>query len=225
VKLLGFAALGVCAVALPASAQGVSSLWIPHTYLDNSYVEATGGSTFQGATTEFNSAPGNANEGSGHFRPGYFASFTYGKRIAPGVALEAEGVYFNNSYNHYTLETQGVTGNTRTYGGLANVVFSLPYDYHVTQRFALKPYIGAGAGYGNTAYNTTAPFNDSESGLLWQVKTGIEIKTGTPVSFDLGYRYIGSPDYSASVPGSNDTASFRMRDHTQVATAGIKYSF
>lgn len=224
-KVLGFAALAACAIALPASAQGVSSLWSPHTYLDNSYVEATGGSTFQGATTEFNSAPGDANEGAGHFRPGYFASFTYGKRVAPGLALELEGVYLNNSYNHFTLETQGVTGNTRTYGGLANAVFSLPFDYHVVGRFSVKPYIGAGLGYGNTAYRTTEPFDNSKSGLLWQAKTGIEIKTGTPLSLDLGYRYIGSPDYSSSVAGSGGTASFRLRDHTQVATAGVKYSF
>jgi opacity protein-like surface antigen len=225
VKVLGFAALAACAVALPASAQDVSGLWNPHTYLDNSYVEATGGSTFQGATTEYNSGPGGSNEGSGHFRPGYFGSLTFGKRVAPGLALEVEGVYLNNSYDHATLATQGVTGNTRTYGGLANAVVSLPFDYHVTQRFALKPYIGAGVGYGNTNYNTTAPFSDSQSGVLWQVKTGVEIKTGTPVSFDLGYRYIGSPDYSSNFNGANGDSSFRMRDHTQVATAGIKYSF
>ena len=34
-----------------------------------------------------------------------------------------------------------------------------------------------------------------KSGLLWQAKAGLEIKTGTPISFDLGYRYMGTPEY------------------------------
>jgi opacity protein-like surface antigen len=225
VKVLGFAALAACAIALPASAQGFDNLLNPHTYTDGAYVEATGGSTFQGATTEFNSAPGNANKGSGHFDAGYFGSLAFGKRVAPGLAFELEGLYFNNRYDRATIDTQGTGGNMRTYGGVANVRFSLPWDYHVTPRIALVPYIAPGAGYGQVHYNTTAPFNDSQSGLLWQVKTGVEIKTGTPVSFDLGYRYIGTPEDNHDFVGPAGDSSFRLRSHAQVATAGVKYTF
>ncbi|MGC1303821.1 MAG: hypothetical protein WA840_15755 [Caulobacteraceae bacterium] len=224
-KVFGFAALAACAVALPASAQGLDALWNPHTYLDGAYVEGTGGSTFQGATTEFNSAPGDANKGSGHFNAGYFGSATFGKRVAPGLSFELEGVYFNNHYNRATELTQDTAGSSRTYGGLANVRLSLPYDYHVYRQIALVPYIGVGAGYGNTHYRTSAPLDDSQSGLLWQAKTGLEIKTGTPISFDVGYRYIGTPDYSQNFIGPAGDESFRLRSHVQAATAGVKYTF
>jgi opacity protein-like surface antigen len=225
VKVFALAALAACALALPASAQGLDGLWNPHTYLDGSYVEATGGSTFQGATTEFNSGTGNANKGSGHFDAGGFGSLTFGKRVAPGLSVELEGLYFNNRYDRATIETQGTAGNMRTYGGVANLRFSLPYDYRVTQRIALVPYVGVGAGYGQVHYNTTAPFDDSQSGLLWQAKTGVEIKTGTPISFDLGYRYIGTPEDSHDFVGADGDSSFRLRSHAQAATAGVKYTF
>jgi len=224
VKVFGFAALAACAVALPASAQGLN-LMDPHTYTDGAYVEATGGSTFQGATTEFNSGPGDANKGSGHFRPGEFGSATFGKRVAPGLALELEGVYLSNNYNRATEITQGTGGSSRTYGGLANVRFSLPYDYHITPRFSVVPYIAAGAGYGDVHYRTTAPIDADQGGLMWQAKTGIEVKTGTPISFDFGYRYIGTPQYSQDFVGAGGDSSFRLRSHVQVATGGIKYTF
>ncbi len=224
-KVFCFTALAACAIGLPASAQGLGALADPHFYLDGAYVEATGGSTFQGATTEFNSGPGEADKGSGHFRPGYFGSATFGKRVAPGLALELEGVYLNNHYNKATEESQGTGGSARTYGGLANFRVSLPWDYHVAGRFAVVPYVAAGAGYGDVHYNTSAPLDADRAGLMWQAKTGLEIKTGTPVSFDLGYRYIGTPEFNADFQGPGGDSSFRLRSHVQVATGGIKYSF
>ena len=232
-------ALAACAVALPAAAQdapapgttsgGFGALTDPQTYLRGSYVELEGGSPFQGATTEFNSAQGvGANKGSGHFQPGYFGGAVFGHKLAPGLAVELEGVYFKNRYNVATEFTQQTAGSSQTYGGLANLKFSLPYDYHVTHRFAVVPYVAAGVGYGESDYHTgyggQTYLDDGQSGLLWQAKTGLEIKTGTPISFDLGYRYMGTPDYRQDyVNGGAD--SFELKTHVQTATAGIKYTF
>ena len=224
-RVYAYALLGACAFALPASAQGLGGqLTDPQFYLRGAYVEVNGGSGFQGATTEFNAAPGDANEGSGHFRAGYFGSAAFGKRIAPGVALELEGVYLNNHYDRATEVYQGTGGSERTYGGLGNFRLSLPYDYRVYRNFAVVPYVGAGIGYGSVRYQTSAPLDASQGGFMWQAKTGLEIKTGTPVSFDFGYRYIGTPEFDqAGLDGG--TSSFRLRSHVQVATGGIKYSF
>ena len=229
-KLLAFTALAACAIALPAAAQGLGSLTDPQTYLRGGYVELEGGSPFQGATTEFNSAAGEGtNKGSGHFQAGYFGGAIFGHKLAPGISAELEGVYFKNRYDVATEFTQQDAGHSRTYGGLANLKFSLPYDYHVTPRFAVVPYVAVGAGYGQTAYKTGYDgqtfLDDGQSGLLWQAKTGVELKTGTPVSFDFGYRYMGTPDYHQDFVGEGGASSFQLKTHVQAATAGIKYSF
>ncbi len=225
-KVLGFTALAACAIALPAAAQGYGVLLDPQTYLRGGYVEVEGGSPFQGATTEFNSEQGfGANKGSGHFRPGYFGGAIFGHRLAPGFGVELEGVYFKNRYDNATVFEQQTAGHTQTYGGLANFRFSLPYDYHVTRRFALAPYVAAGVGYGQTSYQTgfggQTFLNQGQSGVLWQAKTGLEVKTGTPISLDFGYRYFGSPDFNQD----GGPASFELKSHIQTATAGIKYTF
>ena len=105
------------------------------------------GPPFQGATTEYNSAVGTGtNKGSGHFQAGYFGGAIFGHKLAPGLSAEVEGVYLKNRYDVATEFTQQTAGHTQTYGGLANLKFSLPYDYHVTQRFGLVPYVAVGAG-------------------------------------------------------------------------------
>jgi opacity protein-like surface antigen len=222
--ILTAAALATSAVAVPAFAQGDG--WMnPSTYLNGTYVEAQGGSTFQGATTQFNSGQGpvaaNQNEGSGHFRPGWLGSALVGHKLAPGLSVEAEGVYITNNYNHQTELAQGVGGDSRTYGGFGNLRFALPYDYKIS-RFALVPYIAGGIGYGDVRTRLTNLETDN-SGFMWQGKAGIEIKTGTPISFDLGYRYVEAPDVSGHY--DDHTASFEQRTHIQAATFGVKYSF
>jgi opacity protein-like surface antigen len=230
--ILTAAALAVSAVAAPAFAQG--NEWMnPQTYLNGTYVEATGGSTFQGATTQFNSSEGGqypgTDKGSGHIRPGWFGSALVGHKLAPGLSVEAEGVYFSGNFNHATEVAQGVAGDSRTYGGFGNVRFSVPYDYKIG-RFALVPYVAGGIGYGDIRTHLTTLVTD-QSNFMWQGKAGIEIKTGTPVSFDLGYRYIEAPDSSRStvdsgvVTGSASSSSFEQRSHMQAATFGVKYSF
>jgi opacity protein-like surface antigen len=227
VKSFAFtAACAACAVALPAAAQGLTD---PQTYLRGSYVELEGGSPFQGATTEYNSAVGEgSNKGSGHFQAGYFGGAIFGHRLAPGVGVELEGVWLKNRYDTYTEATQQTAGHSQTYGGLANLKFSLPYDYHITPRFAVVPYIGVGAGYGETDYRTgfngANYLDDGKGGLLWQAKTGLEVKTGTPISLDFGYRYMGTPDYHGDFQDGG-TSSFQLKTHVQTATAGIKYTF
>ena len=224
-KVLYLAALAASAIALPASAQGFDALLNPHLYTDGAYVEAEGGSSFQGATTEFNSTPNEDDKGSGHFRAGYFGGAIFGKRIAPGLALELEGIYLNNHYDRATELFQGTSGSSRTFGGLGNVRLSLPYDYHVYRNFAVVPYVAGGIGYGGTRYQTSAPLDASQGGFLYQAKAGLEIKTGTPISFDFGYRYIGTPEFDRSFIGPGGQSSFELRGHTQVATGGIKYTF
>lgn len=230
-KLFAFAAaFAACAVALPAAAQGLGSLTDPQTYLRGGYVELEGGSPFQGATTEFNSGQGlGDNKGSGHFQAGYFGGAIFGHKLAPGVGVELEGVYLKNRYDSYTVATQMTAGHSQTYGGLANLKFSLPFDYHVTPRFALVPYVAVGAGYGETdyrtGYNGVSYLSDGQGGFMWQAKSGVEVKTGTPISFDLGYRYMETPDYHGDFAGEGGTSSFQLKTHVQTATAGIKYTF
>jgi opacity protein-like surface antigen len=224
--ILTAAALAVSAVAVPAFAQGND--WTnPSTYLNGTYVEATGGSTFQGATTQYNSSEGGqnpgANQGSGHIRPGWFGSALVGHKLAPGLSVEAEGIYMTGNFHPVTYATGTVGGDSRTYGGFGNVRFAIPYDYKIS-RFALVPYVAGGIGYGDIRTNLTNLSTD-QSGYMWQGKAGIEIKTGTPVSFDLGYRYVEAPHADGAASTVASSSSFEQKTHMQAATFGVKYSF
>lgn len=222
---LATTALAASAVALPAAAQGWSN---PQTYLSDSYVQVNGGGVFQGRTKAYASGAGlGSGAGSLAMQSNAFGSALIGHNITPAIAVELEGIYAYNDLDTGQLNRSLGTNfgaSAKTYGGFANAKLRIPYSYKF-RRFAVTPYIAGGIGYGNIEYRASEGLEAEHSGFMWQGKAGLEINTGTPVSFDLGYRYVETPEYTTPGAFYSANESALIKSHFQAATAGIRYTF
>ena len=220
--------------ALPAAAQ---TWYDPAALLHNSYAEVEGGLDVQGRTKIDIAATGlGTSQQSAAQDSEFFGGGLVGYTLAEGVSIEGEGIY---SRDHLAYGPNnavfGTGGATRTYGGLGNLRFSLPFTPTYTLSVAshtlpigIKPYIAGGVGYGNVEFsgrNGAFTYRDSQDGFIWQGKAGLEIRTGRHIAFDLAYRYLESPDYN--YPGSFNSPGYSSitRSHLQAATLGVKYYF
>ena len=233
--LVALGALALTSAALPAVAQ--PAWYDPSALLHNGYVEVEGGAAFEGRTkiniegTGLGSSYQSASQNTKAFGGGIA-----GYRLAPGVAIEGEGVYTRNNLAFApTNAVFGVGGATRTYGGLANLRLSLPFIPSYTlplgpHSFAIgvEPYISPGVGYGDvqfTGQNGIFDYKDDQGGLIWQAKAGVEIHTGSHLAFDIAYRYLQSPDFTHPGAFNSPGYSALTRSHVQAATLGLKYYF
>ena len=185
--VLGALAL-TSAAALPAAAQ--QAWYDPAVLIHNSYVEVEGGAAFQGRNKIGIEASGlGASSQSAAQDTKAFGGALAGYKLAPGVAIEGEGVYTrSNLYYTPTNAVFGTGGATRTYGGLANLRLSLPFTPTYTLplgphalAIGIEPYISPGVGYGEvqfTGRNGAFSYDDDKGGLLWQAKAG-SIPAGT----------------------------------------------
>ena len=130
----------------------------------------------------------------------FFGGGLVGYNLADGVSVEAEGVYSRNNLTYSPANAvYGIGGATRTYGGLGNLKFSLPFTptYTVPLGFmtlpiGIKPYIAGGIGYGNVQFsgrNNATSYYEDQNGFIWQGKAGVEFRTGNHFGLDIGYRY------------------------------------
>jgi opacity protein-like surface antigen len=197
-------------------------------YARDSYVEVDGGTAFTGHTRIDASANGvGALKAGDGLRPGLFGSALVGHNLTPALAIELEGVYARNHEGSRSLSTflgSPTSGSLETYGALANVKLRIPYTYSY-RGFGVTPYVAVGAGYGTSQYRLSDGVNAQEDGLMWQGKAGLEIKTGTPVSFDVGYRYLHAPDYETPGAYYGVNSSAQVKSDVQAATIGVRYSF
>jgi opacity protein-like surface antigen len=160
-------------------------------------------------------------------RGGVFGSALVGHNLTPALAIELEGVYARNHEDSVPLSDfigAPTSGSLETYGALANVKLRIPYTYSY-RGFGVTPYVGVGAGYGVSQYRLSDGLNAQDNGLIWQGKAGLEIKTGTPVSFDVGYRYLHAPDYETPGAYYGVNSSAQVKSDVQAATIGMRYSF
>jgi opacity protein-like surface antigen len=222
---------------LPAAAQTMTATtsdspstawWNPLSYAHSSYAEVEGGTSFTGHTHVDGSANGvGAYQFGDDLRGGAFWGVTVGHNLTPAIAVELEGVYSRNHEDSVPLSTFVGTPTTAaldTYGVLANVKLRVPYTY-TYRGFGVTPYVAVGAGYGASDYIITDNDTAHDSGLMWQGKAGLEIKTASPISFDLGYRYLHAPDYETPGAYSGVNSSAVVKSNVQAATLGVKYTF
>jgi opacity protein-like surface antigen len=232
------AGLAACAIALPAAAQDTTATtpstsaqtnwWNPMGYTHDSYAEIDGGVGFTGHSQITGSVNGvGAYQAGDNLRGGLFGSALVGHNLTPGIAVELEGVYARNHEGSVALSNfigSPTSGSLETYGALANVKLRIPYTY-TYRGFGVTPYIAAGAGYGTAEYRLSDGQDARENGLIWQGKAGLEIKTGTPLSFDVGYRYLGAPNYETPGAYYGVNSSAQVKSHVEAATLGVRYSF
>lgn len=220
------AAIAASAIAMPAAAQGYGPAW-----LHNDYVQLTGGDIFQGRTFAHVDVGGTPGSSSDSLKDDVFGSLEYGHRLAPGLAIEVEGVYARTHEDGAGLAVPLTTYNVstfKTYGGLANLKLSVPQvDRYMP--FGVTPYIAGGAGYGDVEYggvnSSGGGFNADRAGFMWQGKAGLEVKMNPRLTWDIGYRYLEAPELDASGNLSGVAGSIKARSNIQAATLGLRLNF
>ena len=219
-----FTASAAAFAAIPAAAQ---TWYDPQVLLHETYVEVEGGASVQGRTETGIEATGlGASEQSAKQDDDFLGGALVGFSPVPGVSIEGEGLYTRDHMAYGpTNAVFGTGGATRTYGGLGNLKFSLPFTPQVMS-FGLNPYIAGGIGYGNVEYtgrNGAFSYRDDADGFIWQGKAGLDIKVYRNIGLDLAYRYLQSPDFRTA--GAYSNYSILARSHVQAVTLGLKYSF
>jgi opacity protein-like surface antigen len=189
------------------------------------YVEGDGGAGIAGTVVDHTYIPkSSSREVSGLHSNGYGDALV-GYSLTPVLAIEGEGLYTQERF----IKRGGLRNlQMQTYGGLVNLKASVPVLPHLG-RFGFVPYAALGVGYGDVGYSkATFPYASgslTHSGLLAQGRGGVEITTGTPISIDIGYRYLRTPEYEARGTINGGSASDDLRTHVQAMTAGIRYTF
>ena len=211
-KFVLTAALAASALSVPAFAQQTPAP-------GHSYYEINLGSGLGGAAHVSASATGQGSvSGDINLKAGFFGSGALGYSFGNGLAAEFEGLYLRNGIDNPSGDI-----TAETYGAMGNVM------YAIGEVGPLVPYIGGGVGYGAAKY-TVAGSDAQGSGFMWQARAGVSGKLAGTMKWDLGYRYLQSPDYnvsaaSASALGETINGSAKIATHTHIISVGFRQSF
>lgn len=191
--LFAASAAAVTFAALPAAAQEL--------YLQGNLGFSAAGSADVDASIDDLAASGDVD-----LENGWLASAALGSGFR-GVRVEAEVIYSSNDVDEEGFDDVSV----EHLGLIANVL----YDFPVVGSF--RPYVGAGAGLGNT----TVDFGDDDAddtGLAWQLRAGATIGSEEGVMWDIGYRYLNLADFELS----EDDASLEAEAGIHALTVGVR---
>ncbi len=157
--------------------------------------------------------------------PRMAVSALIGDSYTSGISVEGEGVYFANNF------TAAYGGPGAPNAGAANIsggggFANLKYE-HVNAG-PLFPYVAGGIGYGGMAYDVFGS-RGSQDGMMWQLKAGFAIPVSTHLTWDVGYRYLRTDQYSTSaivdIGGQKYDATFRSATQVLMLQAGARWSF
>jgi outer membrane protein OmpA-like peptidoglycan-associated protein len=223
-----FACTALCAVAYAGSgwAQSPSD---QAAWWQDSYIQGNVGSPFGGVSRFKGEGIGDAATVVAPFsthtylNPGYFGSVAVGRAFAGGlIALEVEGVYTNNLTKPLSINNFALANHLRveSLDGFGNIKLATPAA-PLFGRFSVAPYIAGGAGYGGVRYSDGGFGRTERGGFAYQGKAGFDIHTGTPLTIDVGYRYLNTAQ------SDNSTAFEHTRFNTaeHIASIGLRYSF
>lgn len=221
VKRIVFGAAATFAAILPFSAANAQTMF-GNDFSKNNYVQGNLGAVFSGDThVRGNSGPGFKRDLGNS--AGFFGSGLLGHELGDGFAVEGEFVYANADINGRRVAAPGFDDkrSVDTYGGLANLKYMVPHSYAVGH-LGVSPYVAAGVGYGGVTYNL-GNGDAKDDGLLWQVKTGLDVKVSNRTSLDFGYRYLNGPELGANNDPGFPSAKFSTHQH--IASVGARWRF
>lgn len=183
-QLLGFCVGLVALVAQPISAHAANVYFAGYLGLS------------QYGDQEFSegSVP---RSGDMEFKNGMSFAGALGLRVSRYMRVEAELGYNKTDLDRIDFANAGSFELGGEISGLTTMI-NLYYDFDVT--WPLKPYVGAGIGYGwydadiDDVSGLAVDVSDSASGLTWQVGGGMRYQLGSLVALDGGYRYVDSSD-------------------------------
>jgi outer membrane protein OmpA-like peptidoglycan-associated protein len=136
---------------------------------------------------------------------GWAAIGTVGYRFGNGLRTELEGGYrFNDG------DIAGVSANTETFSGMANLLYDWDLDLIV------EPYLGAGVGAVNSEMA-----NDSEWAFAYQGIAGLSVEFNQWVEAFVDYRFLGTIGYEDADPLGNELDD-ELMNHTILA--GVRFT-
>ena len=212
-KFVLSAALAASLLAAPCFAQQTNG----RSYYQVDLGSGVGGAAHlavSGSVTGLGSA---SASGDVNLKPGFFGSGALCYSFSNGLAAEVEGLYLRNSGDSGSIGT-----TAETYGAMGNLL------YAIGQVGPIVPYVGAGIGYGVAKYSLLGG-HVQDSGFMWQLRTGVSGKISETAMWQIGYRYLQSPDYSLDVSATSSgvtaAGSLKVATHTHVISFGVRQRF
>ena len=163
------------------------------------YVRADAGVAFQDRTNASPKVNG---------QTGWTADIAAGRSLAPNFRAEAELLFAQGDQKHVDR------GRIKVLAGLANGYYDLDTGTK------LKPFVGAGLGIGQVKLGG-GTLRDDDTGLAYQLLTGVAYPITDKLSAQIGYRYLGVNDVAI---GSGAQA-LHGDYHDQAVTVGLTYKF
>ena len=203
---LVLAAVAAGALASPALAQEPGS----------SYVQINLGASVSGDVDLEATSGGTTFAGEADLETGTFGSIAGGGRLGGGWAPEGEALLLTNDIDTAAADAALGTpldANVETYAFLANGVYNFDAG-------SVRPYVGAGVGFGNAKYRLAGESED-DMGLAWQVKAGVVIPGSQNMSWDIGYRFLSLPSFEISEPG----VSVELDTSAHILSVGARMAF
>jgi opacity protein-like surface antigen len=162
-----------------------------------------------------------SGSGSEDLKPGVFVSGAIGKSLPNGFAIEGELLYLDNNIKTDDLDSAvgtALKASMKTVGLMANL------HYAVAPVGPTTFYVGAGVGVGQAKYELLGS-SDDKTGAMWQLMAGFSYPMSSTMSWDLGYRYVGVPDYEASATSGSTTAGIKVESRVHVLSIGLRSKF
>lgn len=108
-------------------------------------------------------------------------------KAVPGVRVELEVAYRNNEVDVFKF----ITADHESFTIMGNAIWDLP-----VQVGPARPYVLAGLGYGDNSatFESLSLATLKQSGLAWQLGTGLEVDIADGVTAGIGYRYVVTPE-------------------------------
>lgn len=200
------AAAAAAAFASPALAQDASG----------NYIQINLGANVAGQVDLEATLPPDTVAADTDLETGLFASIAAGASAGGGFNFEGEVIYLGSDID--TAEADAVLGypldaSVTSYAAMVNAIYTFDAG-------AVRPYIGAGVGWGISEYEFAGE-SDDDTGLAWQVKTGVTFPMSDTMTWDVGYRYVSLPSYEKSEGG----ASLDADGTAHVVTIGARFAF
>ena len=151
------------------------------------------------------------------FDSGYGLGAAVGFAYMPNIDIEIEYVYRNADATLDGTRNTG-SGSAESNAVMINALYEFPPSGTMS---SLRPYVGAGLGVGNLAYDRDALDMDSDYGFAYQFIAGIGYDVSYQASLYTEIRYFSIADHSIE----NDDYSFDSGYDSIDFLFGYKYKF
>lgn len=104
------------------------------------------------------------------------------------------------------------------------VLFNVYYDFNLQAIPALKPYVGAGLGWGQSKLQSPGS-SVKDDGVSAQIGAGVGYKITENVALDLGYRYITYGDFDEEYHVGLLYEKYDYKPRAHEISLGVRYEF